>query len=354
MGGKSPKKPDMRIAALRRFAFAITLFNVLGHLWFGFEQSWLQPFVSLAVAYGCELFFEWLSALSERRTPRFVGGPVSLANFLLSAHITGLAVAMLLYPNQRLGPIAFAAAVAIGSKYLFRAPVGERMRHFFNPSNLGITATLLTFHWVSIAPPYMFTENLTGWGDWILPGIIVCSGTFLNARFTRRLPLIGAWLGAFFLQALLRHLFLGHSLGGALMPMTGVAFLLFTFYMVSDPGTTPFSKRSQVAFGASVALVYGVLLGSHVVFTLFFALTLVCIGRGTYLWAKAWNGARARATATEPTLDSGLEPARVPAAIAEPMPESVGAAALREPSHEPSREPLRESVRGGAVGRAAS
>lgn len=350
MGGQSPKKPDMRIAALRRFAFAITLFNVLGHFWFGFEQSWLQPLVALATTYSCELFFEWLSARSERRAPRFVGGPLALANFLLSAHITGLAVAMLIYPNQRLGPIVFACSVAIGSKYLFRAPVAGRMRHFFNPSNLGITATLLTFHWVSIAPPYMFTENLSGWGDWILPGIIVVSGTFLNARFTRRLPLIGAWLGAFFLQALLRHYFLGHSLPGALMPMTGVAFLLFTFYMVSDPGTTPFSKRNQVAFGASVALVYGVLLGSHVVFTLFFALTLVCIGRGTYLWVKAVADERAQAAAAEPRFESGLEPAQASATVTEPMPESVGAAVLREPS----REPLQESVRGGAVGRAAS
>ncbi len=26
--------------------------------------------------------------------------------------------------------------------------------------------------------------------------------------------------------------------------MTGVAFVLFTFYMVTDPGTTPFKLRS--------------------------------------------------------------------------------------------------------------
>ena len=287
------KKTDMRLAALHRFAFAITLFNVLGHLWFGFEQSWLQPFVSLATAYTCELILEWLSARSEGRAPRFAGGFMPVCNFLLSAHITALAVAMLLYPNERLGPIAFAAAVAIGSKYLFRAPVGERMRHFFNPSNLGITATLVCFHWVSIAPPYMFTENLTGWGDWILPGIIVVSGSFLNYRFTRRVPLIGAWLGAFFLQALIRHLFFGHALGGALMPMTGVAFLLFTFYMVSDPGTTPLSKRGQVIFGASVAGVYGMLMTVHVVFTLFFALSIVCLVRGALLWLEALAAHRA-------------------------------------------------------------
>jgi len=327
---KPVKKKDMRIAALRRFAFAITLFNVLGHFWFGFEQSWLQPLVSLAAAYGCEVLFEGLTALSERRAPRFAGGGfIGVCNFLLSAHITGLAVAMLLYPNERLAPIAFAAAVAIGSKYLFRARVGNRTRHFFNPSNLGITATLVCFHWVSIAPPYMFTENLTGWGDWILPGIIVVSGSFLNARFTRRIPLIATWVGVFFLQALLRHLFLGHALGGALMPMTGVAFLLFTFYMVSDPGTTPLAVRGQVGFGAAVALVYGLLMSVHVVFTLFFALTIVCAVRGTYLWLKELADRRAEQRAFVPgTADAAVpQPAMAASATDRVAGEAIGRAA---------------------------
>ncbi|MEL7061514.1 MAG: hypothetical protein AAGN46_15930, partial [Acidobacteriota bacterium] len=44
----------------------------------------------------------------------------------------------------------------------------------------------------------------------------------------------------------------------------------------SDPSTTPRSTRGQIIFGASVALVYGLLLLTHTVFTLFFALTIVC------------------------------------------------------------------------------
>ena len=74
-------------------------------------------------------------------------------DFLLPAHITGLAVAMLLYANENCAVIAFAAAVAIGSKAVFRAPLERRTRHFFNPSNLGITTTLLLFPWVGSRPP---------------------------------------------------------------------------------------------------------------------------------------------------------------------------------------------------------
>src|SRR6185436_6799428 len=121
-------------------------------------------------------------------------------------HITSVAISMLLYPNARLMPLVFAAAAAIGSKYVFRVEVGGRTRHFFNPSNFGITVTLLSFHWVGIAQPYMFTENIHPTGDWVLPLFLVCLGSFLNTKFTKRIPLILAWLGTFALQAIVRTL----------------------------------------------------------------------------------------------------------------------------------------------------
>jgi enediyne biosynthesis protein E5 len=292
-----PVKKDLRLAALRRFATAITLLNVLGHTVLGFEQSLAQPLVSLLTAYSTELLLEWIGSRLSGRQPRFLGPGTTFVDFLLSAHITGLAVAMLLYANERLLPIAFAAAVAIASKHVFRAGVNGATRHFFNPSNLGITATLLAFPWVGIAQPYMFTENLSGGWDWFLPAVIVCSGSFLNGKFTKRLPLIGAWLGAFALQAVVRHYLFGNLLLASLNPMTGVAFLLFTFYMVTDPATTPNSARGQMAFGAATALAYGTLMALHVVFGLFFGLSLVCAGRGALLYLRALAAQRAEARA---------------------------------------------------------
>jgi hypothetical protein len=269
-----------RLGGLRRFAVAITLLNLLGHTFFGFEQSWIQPLLSLATAYACELFIEWIEARAENRTPRFLGSWRQAVDFLLPAHITGLAVAMLLYSSDRVLPIMFAAAVAIASKATFRVAVEGRVRHFLNPSNFGITVTLLLFPWVSIAPPYHFTENLGQAGSLILPGIICFSGTLINLRFTGRLPLILGWWAGFVVQALLRNLLLGTPLLGALNPMTGVAFVLFSFYMISDPATTPFSRRGQVLFGLSVACAYGLLVAVHIVFGLFFALTSVSVLRG--------------------------------------------------------------------------
>ena len=197
---------------------------------------------------------------------------------------------MLLYANDRLWVIAFATAVGIGSKCLIRVPVGHgRVRHCLNPSNTGIALTLLLFPWVGIAPPYQFTENLDGVGDWFLPGIIVLSGTFLNTRFTGqgaadpglarglRAPGGGAEPAS-----------RGRRWSRPCCPITGMAFLLFTFYMVTDPATTPSGTLGQLAFGGSVAATYGLLTASHVVFGLFFSLLIVCSIRGLGLASLAW------------------------------------------------------------------
>ena len=271
---------DLRLAALRRFAMAISVLNIYGHALLGFEQSLAQLFASLATAYSVELLLEVIDARANGRRPRFVGGPMTLVDFLLPSHITGLAVAMLLYANDRILPIVFAATVAIASKAILRVQVGRGKRHFFNPSNFGIATALIAFPWVGIAPPYQFTENLTGKFHLILPCVFICTGSLLNTKFTRRIPLIVAWVSGFALQALIRNLINGTSLTGGLVPMTGVAFLLFTFYMITDPGTTPTKRVNQVLFGAGVAVSYSILMALHVSFGLFFALVIVCTVRG--------------------------------------------------------------------------
>jgi hypothetical protein len=309
----APKNWDgsKRLGGLRRFALAITILNILGHTVLGFEQSLAQPLVALGTAYCAELLLEMVSAWSHQRKPKFLGGVRQLVDFLLPAHISGLAVSMLLYANDRLWPMAFASAAAICSKAIFRAPVGKGERHFYNPSNFGISLTLLLFSSVGISPPYHFVEELDRFGDWLLPALIIVTGSFLNARFTHRLPLIIAWLSGFLAQALIRNLLFDTLLVAALLPMTGMAFILYTFYMVTDPATTPEGKVPQIVFGASVAFVYGVLLMMHIVFGLFFALTIVCTIRGLSLHAQAWAANRAQPkilTVQSPAVARNFEP----------------------------------------------
>jgi hypothetical protein len=194
----------------------------------------------------------------------------------------------LIYPNSRLWPVAFAAGLSIASKVLFRAPVGNgQTQHIFNPSNLGITATLLLFPWVGLAPPYQFTENVTGIWDWIIPGIVLVAGIYIHAKFTGRLPLVLAWLGGFAAQALIRSAAFGMPLFVPFVPVTSAAFILFTLFMIPDPATTPIKVRRQIAFGLVVAAMYGLLFIMHIVFGLFIALCLTSASRGVGLYMIA-------------------------------------------------------------------
>lgn len=273
-----------RIGALRRFAVSLTVFNLLGYTVLGFEQSYAQPIVALAIAYAMELGLELIDSRVNGRPAAFMGGGVvRLVDFLLPGHITALAVSMLLYANDEVWPVMFATAAAVASKYLFRVRTEHGARHFFNPSNFGISVTLVAFSRIGIAPPYQFSENLTGWLSWILPVIIVITGTFINWRFTDRISVVIGWAGGFAIQALIRAAFFGANPLATLGPMTGLVFALYTFYMVTDPATTPSSRRAQLAFGASVAATYFVLVSVHVVFGLFFGLTIVCGLRGALL-----------------------------------------------------------------------
>jgi enediyne biosynthesis protein E5 len=274
---------DLRLGALRRFAFGITALNIAGHLVLGFEQSWLQYLVAVVGAWILELLFEVVDARAGGRPPVFLQGPRATIDFLLPAHITGNAVAMLLYPNDRVAPMFLAVAIGLAAKRLFRVTVGGTRRHFLNPSNTGIALTLLLQPSVGIAPPYDFTRYLAGGWDIALPLLILVPATMITVVFTRRVPLVAAWLGTFVLQALVRSAIFGFPPVIALIPMTGTVFVLFTFYMLPDPGTSPTRPRTQAVFGASVALVYGLLQVLHVVFGLFFALALTCLGRGVYL-----------------------------------------------------------------------
>jgi hypothetical protein len=303
---------DPRTAALRRFATSITVFTILGHTVLGFEQAYITPVVAVLVAYVLELGLETLDAWVHRRPVKYAGGPVQLVDFLLPAHISGLACAMLLYANSRLSPVILAVAVAIGSKYIVRVTVNGRSRHVLNPSNSGIAAVLVLFPWVGIAPPYQFTEWLSGPLDWVVPVAVLASGTMLNAMLTKKIPLILGWVGGFVVQAIVRTAVDGTSTVSALLVMTGVAFVLFTNYMITDPGTTPVRPWRQAGFGAATAAVYGLLVHFHIVFGLFFALAIVCPLRGVALALVAWRR-RAPHAERERTATSPARPAPSPA-----------------------------------------
>lgn len=278
-----------RLTALRRFAATSTIITILGHAILGFEQAFLTPIVAVLTAYTMQLSFEWARARSTGVRPIYAGGFLNLFHFLLPAHIVGLTCSMLMFGGDRLTPVIFAATLAIASKQLLRVRINGASRHFLNPSNVGILGAMVCFPAIGIILPYQFHSGLNDVFDVVLPLTLFGLGGMLNATVTKRIPLIAAWLGSFILQAALRYLIFDQSFLAILGVASGTTAILFTFYMITDPGTTPDRPAPQMLFGASVGLLYGVLTSMHFVYALFWALVIVSGSRGLFMY---WLGRR--------------------------------------------------------------
>jgi len=300
------KKRDPRMGLKTSATFA-TIFTILGHTVFGFEQSWAQVVVALLSGYSCALLFEWVDARANGRVPEFAGGGKGkLANFMLAPHMTSITMSFLIYVNGRLWIMALACAVALGSKYVLRVPQNGRLRHFMNPSNFGIAIILYTFQWTGMLP-WGYTVDLHGSWDWIVPAIIVMLGIRLNILFTGRIPTILSWLSSFVLFAALRSWYLGYPFTGQLVVLTGIPMVLFTLYMITDPQTSPVKLRSQIFFGSGIAAAYSLLLMMHVQYTMFYSVAAVCMVRGAWLYY-----ADMRQTSASPTMMHHSQPIAVP------------------------------------------
>ena len=159
-----------------------------------------------------------------------------------SALISGLSLCLLLRTNSVLLAVA-AAAVTIGSKFLIR----WRGKHLFNPTNFGIVFLMLATGgkvWVSPGQ----------WGSAALFGFLVaCLGGLVVNRAARSdvtYAFLASYLGVVFGRAL----WLGQPLAIPLHQLASGAFLIFTFFMISDPRTTPDSRAGRILFALLVAL----------------------------------------------------------------------------------------------------
>lgn len=163
-----------------------------------------------------------------------------------SALISGLSLCLLLRTD------AFALGVALGIVAALAAIAGKfvirwRGKHLFNPTNFGIVALMLATDgkvWVSPGQ----------WGSAALFGFLVaCLGGLVVNRATRS-DVTYAFL-AFYLGIVFgRALWLGQPLTIPFHQLASGAFLIFTFFMISDPKTTPDSRAGRILFALLVAL----------------------------------------------------------------------------------------------------
>jgi Na+-transporting NADH:ubiquinone oxidoreductase subunit NqrB len=158
-----------------------------------------------------------------------------------SALISGLSLCLLLRTNSWL-LAAVAAAVTIASKFVLR--IGGK--HVFNPTNFGIVALMLATGRVWVSPGQ--------WGNAaFFAFLLACLGGLVVNRAARS-DVTYAFLGFYLAIVFGRALWLGQPMAIPLHQLGSGAFLIFTFFMISDPKTTPDSRAGRVLFALLVAL----------------------------------------------------------------------------------------------------
>src|SRR5262245_58855138 len=157
-----------------------------------------------------------------------------------SALISGISLCLLLRTNGVALLIA-TAVITIASKFVLK----WRAKHIFNPTNFGIVAMLALDSEVWVSPAQ--------WGSKLYFGFLMaCLGGMVVHRAMRS-DVSYAFIVTYAAILFGRALWLGDPWAIPLKQLQSGALLLFTFFMISDPRTTPDSRAGRFLFAILVA-----------------------------------------------------------------------------------------------------
>ena len=157
-----------------------------------------------------------------------------------SPAITAVSLTLLLRTHEPLAWVA-AGVLGIASKTVLRV----HGKHLFNPACFAIVALLLTTRLVWVSPGQW---GALAWGA----AALGCAAGLVLSR-ARRLDMALAFLGAWGLLLTARCVSLGDPWTIPLHQMQSGALLVFAFFMVTDPRSTPDSRTGRILFAFSVA-----------------------------------------------------------------------------------------------------
>ncbi|MBL8914961.1 MAG: VCBS repeat-containing protein [Archangium sp.] len=258
-GWESPTRKDPRIP----FASLLVLYAVMGFTFLGFNRQWWQ--MALIVGSGCalEVVLSWL--FSKRKIVP------------LSALISCTSLGILLNYSHHSWVLFFPVFLAIGSKYLLTF----NGRHVFNPSMFGVAMSLLlSRELITAAPAYQWA------GGSFTMSIFIATGALMLFMFrVGRGPLVISFLLLYAVQTAIRAYIMRHHLPWQTLflgTLESPPFFLFTFYMITDPATSPKDWRWQIALAFGLCVVDGFLHFKESVYTFFYA--ALTIGTGRFLF----------------------------------------------------------------------
>jgi Na+-transporting NADH:ubiquinone oxidoreductase subunit NqrB len=256
--------PNVRDPRLHVAAVLISV-QVLGQVVLGFRVSVPQILAAIVTCAAIEV------ALTFRTARAFV--------WPASAMLTGNGVALILrVAGQRPDDhwtldgwwvFAGVAGLSLLSKYVIK----YRGSHVFNPSNIGLVGAFLVLG-VSRVEPLDF------WWAPLHPGMLLAYAVIFvgGALITRRLKLLA--LATTFWLAIAAGLGIlaasGHCMTAnwAFAPVCGLDYwrvivtspelMIFLFFMITDPKTTPLGQVGRVLFGLLVAITSTLLMAPQV------------------------------------------------------------------------------------------
>jgi len=185
----------------------------------------------------CQFLFDYLKNYFSKQT--FTAA--HLTNGLKSAAITAFGLSLLLKTNH--WEIAILAAfISIASKYIFTF----RKKHLFNPSAAGIVATILLTDKAWISPGQ--------WGSEIVLFFLILSLGFIVVTRVQKVDISLAFLVTFLALVYWRQIiYQGWPLDHFIQSMSTGSLLLFSFFMISDPRTTPNHSAARIIFAVLIA-----------------------------------------------------------------------------------------------------
>ena len=245
---RKPSWSDPRVP----FVMILAVYTTLGVTVLGFNRTPGQILLTVAAACGLDMSLHYLF-----RGRRLL--------FPLSAMISGLGLAILMNYAHGLWLPLVPVFFAIGSKYAITC----KGRHVFNPTLFAVVACLwLGEGMFSSAPAYQWGGSLA------IAGFVVTAALALFVFRIGRHALILSFLGLYFLQLALRAFLTRHHVPPETLflgALTSAAFYLFTFFMITDPRTSPESTRGQIAMSGFIVVFDLVLHRFQTLSTLFWA-----------------------------------------------------------------------------------
>jgi enediyne biosynthesis protein E5 len=160
---------------------------------------------------------------------------------LRSPLITGLSLSLLLRADEA-WLHALAGVIGIGSKFVLRIDG----KHIWNPAGLAIVVLLLTSNDVWISPGQ--------WGSAVWFAALLGFFAILVLHAARRSDMALFFLGSHAALLFARAWWLGDPIAIPIHQLQSGSLLIFTFFMISDPRTSPDARLGRFLFAASVAV----------------------------------------------------------------------------------------------------